>query len=169
LCFFDTGFLGQGVGIQAQAKLGFADNVFKEVFDREGHGWGGFLVLGSLCLVLGLFWGLGGSGGGGGFSEVGTLFFGVVRGADEGAGLDYVVPDFEAVFFPVLEFFRCDPAIYGSVLGGGLEILAQGQNVDSGITEVLVGFGQLFGLFTNAEHEAGCGGKASVGGMLQDF
>lgn len=153
LGFFHACLLGQGFGIDSKAELGFTKDVFKEIFYRKGH----------------LFLGLGGAGGGGGFAEVGTLFFGVVGGADKWTGFDYVVANFQAVFFPILEFFRGDPAVYRRVFCCRLEILAQGENVDASISKVLKGFAELVRLFANAQHQAGFGGESSFGSMAEDF
>ena len=50
----------------------------------------------------------------------GRLLFGVVGGADHGAGLADAEADFEGVFLPACKFLGGDPAVDVGVLLGGL-------------------------------------------------
>ena len=97
------------------------------------------------------------------------LLFGVVAGADEGAGF-YVADAFEfAAGFPVFEFVGVDPALDGEVVERRLEVLAEGEDVAADGDEVVEdGVDLVFG-FTQAEHHAGLADEALLFGDLKEL
>jgi hypothetical protein len=54
---------------------------------------------------------------------------GVVAGADEGAGFDDFEAAAEALIAEGVELLGGDPAVDGQVVAGGLEVLADGEDV----------------------------------------
>ena len=95
------------------------------------------------------------------------LFFGVVRGADEWAGFAGTEANTEGVFFPLGKFFRRHPTIDWLMLFAGLQVLADRQHIDADCLHILEYLFDLFILLTDAEHDAGFGGKAARLGMFE--
>jgi hypothetical protein len=58
---------------------------------------------------------------------------------------------------------------YGEVLGGGLEVLAEGEDIATGVAEVPEGLEEFRFGFAEAEHEAGLGLWGRVSGAGFDF
>ncbi len=98
------------------------------------------------------------------------LFFGVIAGADEGAGFDDgEFQFFEAVAFVGGELVGVDPAVDGEVLLGGLEVLADGEDIDIVGAKVAEGLEEFFVGFADADHEAGFGDEVLGLGTLEEF
>ncbi len=68
----------------------------------------------------------------------------------------------------MLEFFGRGPAGNGGVVGGGLQILADGDDVHAGGAEVAEGLGNLVLLLAEAEHDAGFRHKAAALRVAQE-
>jgi hypothetical protein len=126
----------------------YAEGYLFQVVERSGQGVGGVEVFGT-----GVFLG---------------LFVGVVAGADHGAAFDDADPEGEAELFPVGEFVGVGPAGDGPVLGGGLEVLADGEDVDAVGGDVAEGLLDFVGFFAEAEHDAGLGGEIAGFGVAED-
>jgi hypothetical protein len=60
------------------------------------------------------------------------MFVGVVRGTHQRPGLAVGEAELERVALVVGELVRVHPAVDRKVLGGGLEVLAEGDHLDAG-------------------------------------
>ena len=92
----------------------------------------------------------------------------MVGGADEGTGFDDLESCSQPKDFPLREFFRGDPTVDRQVLGGRLQVLADGQDGHSVVDEVLHGPGDLVLRLADPEHDAGLGRESAGGGMAED-
>ncbi len=95
------------------------------------------------------------------------LLVGMVAGADQRAAFDNVEAQIERPLLPVGKFFRRHPAIHFLVLLGGLEILADGEDIAVDGTQVAQQLFDFLFLLANAEHDAALGHEAALLGVVE--
>ena len=67
------------------------------------------------------------------------------------------------------EFFRCPEPVDGVMFGGGLQVLAHGEEIDIGGAQVVHHLADIVEGLTQADHQAGLGEQFRVGafGVIQ--
>src|SRR5439155_19304421 len=88
------------------------------------------------------------------------LFFGVVRGPDERAGLDVPVAEADGVAFDLGELRRLVVAHDRQVVGARSQVLPDGQDVGARLANTAHRLAYLFGLLAEAHHDAALGEEA---------
>lgn len=85
------------------------------------------------------------------------LLVGVIRGADQRAGLHMAEAHLEGFVLHELELLGRVVAGHGQVVARGAQILANGKDVDAYIGEVAVNVEELVHLFAKPDHDSGFG------------
>jgi len=113
-------------------------------------------------------------GGGSGLTHGFGLPVGVVGAAYHGAGLDVAQAHGFALTFVVGEKIRVHEAVDGQVVGGGLEVLADGEDVAraaaglGGIDEFAHQVSDFLVAFADTDHNAGFGDEAGFFGAAEE-
>jgi len=90
------------------------------------------------------------------------LLVGMVAGADERAGLDVTETHFECFGFEFGELARSVETGHGQVVARRPQILADGENVAAGGSEIAEDREKLVGFFAEADHDARLGDAGGI-------
>src|SRR5690606_29976392 len=107
----------------------------------------------------------------GGQSEIVLLEYpvGTVAGAYQRPGSDFHEALGQTQFTVTIELLGADPALDGQVIAGGLQVLAEGDDIHANGPQFIEGLQDFLIGFTQANHQAGLGQhlRAMALGVLQ--
>ena len=93
----------------------------------------------------------------------------MVGGAHQWSALHLLESFLQSYFLVSPELFRCDIFSHGVMTVRGLQILADGHNLTTGLQEIVHQFLYFCGSLTQSDHDARLGLDAAFGYLLKYF